>query len=147
MLRISRIVAITRSTMMSSPSGPATPSPRVSPKLLSASMVSMVYLRGGSSTARVRLRPYPLAYAREQVVLRRLAVDQGPDQLEVLGRPDLALDVQRHPEPPAVRVDLGGVRTQRLVADLEVVAGRDPGGGAVAVVLAILPLLQPLRVR
>ena len=55
-------------------------------------------------------------------------VDQRPDQFEVLGRPHLALQVERHREEPAVRVDLGGVREQRGVAPLEPVGDRHPGG-------------------
>jgi hypothetical protein len=57
-------------------------------------------------------------------------------QLEVLGRPHLLLELQRHAEPEAVRVDLGGVRPQRVVADLEVLAALDPGGDLVAAVVA-----------
>ena len=49
------------------------------------------------------------------------------DQLEVLGRRDLELDLARDGEPEAVRVDLGGVGEQRLVADPEVVRRTAPG--------------------
>src|SRR5581483_2479870 len=70
--------------------------------------------------------------AREQVVLRGVPelgrADQRAHQLVVLGRPDLALHVQRYGEPPAVRVDLRGVRLQRGVAYREVVGALDPGG-------------------
>src|SRR5690242_2760022 len=64
---------------------------------------------------------------REQVVLGQGRLDVAGDQLEVLGRPHLRLDLARHREPRAVGVDLGGVGQQRLVADPEEVAARHPG--------------------
>ena len=68
----------------------------------------------------------------------------GPDQLEVLGRRDLELDLPRDGEPEAVRVDLGGVREQRLVADPEVLTARHLGGDPLVPLGLGLPLLEPL---
>src|SRR5262249_37197398 len=45
----------------------------------------------------------------EQVVFGLVALDQAADQLVVLCRPCLALDLQRHAEPEAIGVDLRGV--------------------------------------
>ena len=47
-------------------------------------------------------------------------------------------------EPPALVVDLGGVRTQGVVAHREEVAARHPGGDAPLVLGAVDPLVEPL---
>ena len=57
--------------------------------------------------------------AGEEVVLPTGDRHEGHGRLEVLGRPDPRLHLARHPEPRAVRVDLGGVRQERGVAGLE----------------------------
>ena len=67
------------------------------------------------------------------------------DQLEVLGRPHVGLDLPRDREPAAVGVDLGRVRQQRLVAHPEVVGARHPGGDPGVPLGLRLPLLEPLR--
>src|SRR6185295_3255615 len=53
----------------------------------------------------------------EEVVLGDRGLDVAGHQLEVLGRPGQHLQLARHGEPRPVRVDLGRVRQQRLVAD------------------------------
>ena len=88
-----------------------------------------------------------LGDAGEQVVLGGLARDVAHDQLEVLGRPDLLLDLARDREPEAVGVDLGGVGEQRLVAHAEVVRARHPGGDPGVPLGLGLPLLEPLGPR
>ncbi len=70
---------------------------------------------------------HTLPDTREKVIFRQLGIDERPSKMIVLGRPRGALDVARAGEPGAVRVDLGGVRAQRVVADGEVV-GRTPPG-------------------
>jgi len=54
--------------------------------------------------------------AGKEVVLRGRRVHEGRHELEVLGRRHLLLDLPRHREPEPVRVDLGGVRDQALLA-------------------------------
>ena len=76
-----------------------------------------------------------------------VGLHQELDELEVLGRPDPLLQLERDLEEEAVRVDLGRVRDQRLVADLEVLAARHPGGDPGVVGRVGLPLLEPLGVR
>src|SRR5690606_28436259 len=65
-----------------------------------------------------------LADAGEQVVLEDAVAadvtDQAAGELVVLGRPGLLLDLHGDAEPEPVRVDLGGVRPQRLVPHREV---------------------------
>src|SRR6478736_2353178 len=56
-------------------------------------------------------------HAGEQVVLRSGYVHQRPDQLVVLGRPHLSLQIERDREEPPLGVDLGGVSQQRPIAD------------------------------
>src|SRR5262249_2058902 len=105
MLRISRKVAIPSSTMMSRPIGPATTSDIVSTTLFCSNTLPT-------------LRADLLVDAREEVGLGRRAVDERADQLVLFPGPDLALDRQRRAEPGAVRVDLGGVGAERVVAYL-----------------------------
>src|SRR6185437_4105386 len=71
-------------------------------------------------------RQDPLADAGEQVVLGQLDLDPALGQLEVLGRPEPGLHLPRRPEEAALRVDLGPVRLERLVALLEVLRAFDP---------------------
>src|SRR3546814_9358508 len=66
--------------------------------------------------------------AGEQVVLGLGGLDQALHQLELLGRPDLLLQSQRHREPVPVRIDLGGVGEQGLVPSREELAARHLGG-------------------
>src|SRR5215217_924850 len=117
------------STMMSRPIGPARPSDAVSPKLFCANTYPS-------------LRAHVLAHPGEQVILGSATLHERADQLVLLGGPDLALDLQRGPEPGAVRIDLGGMRPQRIVANLEPVSALHPSGDPV--VLA-RPLGDPLE--
>src|SRR3954452_13285036 len=55
----------------------------------------------------------------EQVVLRRSGLHQRADQFEILPRPHRAQHLVRHHEEEALRVDLGGVREEGPVTDLE----------------------------
>ena len=55
--------------------------------------------------------------ASEQVVFGQRCIDAGPGELVVLGGPHPLLGLQRAGEPAALRVDLGGVRDERGVAD------------------------------
>src|SRR5262249_18481820 len=101
------------STMVSSPSGPALSdsgpaSSPTNPGLVSAGSAVTVITR--SSPGRDAL-----ADPGEQIVLRDRAVHQRPGQLEVLGRPHLALERQRDSEPEPGRIDLGGMSEQRLI--------------------------------
>src|SRR5437870_2933907 len=118
MLRISRMVPTASRRMTSSPIGPARLPETVSPKLFSAN----------TSCANTP-PPYsavdPLTHAGEQVIFRHCGVDDRAGQLVVLGRPRLELDVHGHMEPEAIRVDLGGVCAQRVVAQLEEVSALD----------------------
>src|ERR1035438_7608953 len=68
--------------------------------------------------------------------------------MKVLSRPGRSLDINRAAEPVAVRINLGGVREQRLVTDLEELAARHPGRYLRLVLArAVRPVLQPLRIR
>src|SRR5262245_42636953 len=161
MLRIRKIVPTTRSRITTRPVGPASPLLIVSPKLLSARiripftallLVAVPLLRyAGASGSSYRLRALDrLADAREQVILGQRGIDQGPGELEILGRPHRGLDLLRDPEPEPFRVDLGGVGLEGLVAHREVVRADDPGRdplGRVARLVAVLPALEPVRVR
>src|SRR3954463_7826587 len=125
MLRMSSTVAIAISTMMNRPIGPISEPSRVSPKLFTANGWTAISM---SPTVRSHASPgvRGLPDAGEEVGLRHGAVDQRAAQLEVLRRPAPPLQLQRHVEPEAVRVDLGGVGPQRVVADVEVLAALDP---------------------
>ncbi|EGJ77056.1 putative mycothiol conjugate amidase Mca [Streptomyces sp. Tu6071] len=101
----------------------------------------------GLACARASAHSAIVTDARKEVVLGEGRFDQRLRQLEVLGRPDLLLDLHRDAEPAAVRVDLRGVRDERLVADLEVVGGRDEGGQRALGALRLLPALEPVAVR
>ena len=103
--------------------------------------------RGASVPLRSRYISGIVADAREEVVLGEGGIDERLRELVLLGRPDLPLDLHRHPEPAAVGVDLRGVRDQRLVADLEEVGARNVRGQRALVALELLPALQPLPVR
>src|SRR6185437_2845201 len=77
--------------------------------------------------------PHLLSDPGEQVVFQIVGVhsrriNYRPSQMIVLGRPRLPLQAHRAAEPASVRVDLGGVRDKRLIADLEVVTARHPRG-------------------
>src|SRR6185437_5532668 len=97
---------------------------------------------------------HTLPDTREKVIFRQLGVDERPSKMIVLGRPRGTLDVTRAGEPRAIRVNLGGVGAQRVVADTEVVGRVHPGGDLQrpvaplkALAGALLPLLEDLRVR
>src|SRR5262249_60216040 len=136
-LRISSTVATAINRIMNKPSGPASPPDRVSPKLFSASTaLSATTANAIACVTPLTLRAHPFAYPGEQVILRDRAVDERPGQLEVLGRPGLALDLLWHPEPEPVRIHLGRVSAQRLVTQLEVVGTLPAGGDPVALVAA-----------
>ena len=100
--------------------------------------------RGGEHERAAHHARHPVTDAGEQVVLGRRRIDQRADELEVLGRPDLALQVERDLEEPAVGVDLGGVGEQRGVAPLEPVGHRHPRRDLRRPAL-LHPLLAPLE--
>src|ERR1700728_548686 len=91
---------------------------------------------------------HAVAHAGEKVVFRLFSIHHRPRQVKILGRPGRPLHVTGARKPAAIRVDLGGVREQRLVADLEEVGAVNPrgylqrrGGGGVH------PLVPALCVR
>ncbi len=73
-------------------------------------------------------------------------LDVADHQLEVLRGPHARLDLVRDREPRPVRVDLRGVRHQRLVAHPEVVRARHLRGDPGVPLRLGLPLLEPLGV-
>src|SRR5256885_11517580 len=86
-------------------------------------------------------------YTREQVRLRQRGVHMGPYELEVLGRPQRLLQPHRHREPVAVRVDLGGVGEQGVVANREVLSAINPGGDPLGATRLGRPFVEPFVVR
>ena len=76
----------------------------------------------------------------EQVGLRHRCRHPRVGQFELLGRPDLGLQLVRHREPVRVGIDLGGMRLERRVALLEVGRHRDMSGRA-------LERVRPLALR
>src|SRR6202167_4581823 len=71
-----------------------------------------------------------------------------PRQVEILRRPGRPLHLTGARKPAAVRVDLGGVRKQRLVPDLEEVGAVNPRGYLQRRgVGGVHPLVQSLAVR
>ena len=89
--------------------------------------------------------------AGEQVVLRQSSIHHRPGEVIILGRPGRLLDLQSGRRTSSLRVDLGGVRDQRLVAD----ARRSRAHGMRVVIsqlrpvsaVLVSPALEPLRVR
>src|SRR5262245_25570740 len=75
----------------------------------------------------------------EQVVLGDRRVDVAGDELEVLGRPGLGLEVARDVEPRTVRVDLRRMGEQCLVADAEERRALHLGGDALLPLLVAVP--------
>src|SRR5699024_4273547 len=77
---------------------------------------------------------------------RNVAVHQGSGQLVFLIGPHAAFDVARDGEEEPVRVDLGGVDQQCLVAVLEVLGAFDPGGDLGRAVLHAAAPLEPVGI-
>src|SRR5262249_477204 len=106
------------------------------------------WLAAGAPEART-ITGSPLPDASEQVVFWKFSIHQRPGEVVILGRPRVPLDVLRAGEPGALRVDLGGVRQQRLVADAEEGAAPPPAGVSqrFAPFRRPPPLPEPLGIR
>src|SRR5882757_4138135 len=124
---------------------PTRPVP-ISPLMaLSNAITSQVCHRHPTVVSVAGVRDVVRVDAGEQVVFGKLDIHERAGQVVVLGRPDLPLQVTRADEEGAVGVDLGGVREQRLVAGLEVIAAGNLGGHR-PLLRAVLPPGDPVGV-